>query len=404
MAKKKRHLRKSVKITGAAVLAAVLGISAFAILRKKESAAVPEPAPVPEETAPAETPVPQPQIFTASMYMIGDALPQRSYLQDAKTETGYDFSVQADGITNIASNYDIAYYNQEVILGGDDLGFTIWPHMNAPRAFGEYMLSKGFNLISTANNHSLDKDLAGVVNSCEFWRSHPEAVTAGLNLSQEERNAIPVYEKNGITYAFTSWTYGMNMYSQPEGKPYTVNCYRGHEEEMLNWVRLAKEKADVVIVAMHWGEEYHFDPNDEQKRLAQQLADAGADIIIGNHPHNIQPVQWLNDHQTICFYALGNCLSSQTVKEVTSYKKLNTGMAASLVIEKTMQPDGSSKTVIKDLKTELLFTWHTGDFEHMHSVFYNELNDEILPGYQEYYEYLKENVVRAMDDTIELGF
>ncbi len=125
MAKKKRHLRKSVKITGAAVLAAVLGISAFAILRKKESAAVPESTPVPEETAPAETPVPQPQVFTASMYMIGDALPQRSYLREAKTETGYDFSVQADGITNIASNYDIAYYNQEVILGGDDLGFTI---------------------------------------------------------------------------------------------------------------------------------------------------------------------------------------------------------------------------------------------------------------------------------------
>ncbi|MCR4951925.1 MAG: CapA family protein, partial [Solobacterium sp.] len=283
MAKRKRHLRRSVKII--LCLIPVIALLLFFLPKgSKEPEQTAAETPLPPTPVPSETPEPQPQVYTASLYMLGDALPQRMILKEAKTDTGYDFSSQADGITNIAKNYDLAYYNQEVILGGDDLGFTIWPHMNAPRAFGEYMISKGFNLVSNANNHSLDKDLQGVLNSCAFWAEHPEVVTAGLNLSQEDREAVPVHEKNGITYAFTSWTYGMNMYSQPKGREYTVNCYRGHEQEMLNWVTRAKQLADVVIVAIHWGQEYHFEPNEEQKKLAQQLADAGADIIIGNHP------------------------------------------------------------------------------------------------------------------------
>ncbi len=413
MAKKKRrrHLRPSIKYTLIAlalILAVFCGFKAFDSFFGKGSApsasaeASPSPTPAPTPEA-SPTPEPEPQEYRLSMYMLGDALIQVSCSNDAWRSDGtYDFSPQMDGIADIASNYDIAFYNQECILGGDELGITPFPHFNCPQDYGRYMISKGFNLVSTANNHSLDKGAEGVAGSEAFWAQYPEIVTDGLNLSREEREDIPVYEKNGITYAFTAWTYDMNDNLPPEGQEYMVNQYRGHEQELLNKVSEMKKKADVVIVSMHWGQEYTAIPDSEQLTLAQQLSDAGADIIIGNHAHHIQPIEWING-RTICFYALGNLLSSQVVLDVTNYEELNTGIAASLEIVKTVDPDGTSRTEIRNVRADLLFTYHTGDYEHMYSVMYKDLTDDIFPGHEEFYQYMIDTVVHAKDPDITIG-
>ncbi len=357
-----------------------------------------------EETAEEPAEPEKPVTSTLSLYMIGDALVQTPNDWDAEREDGtYDWSSQMDGIADIASSYDLAFYNQECILGGDYLGMTSFPHFNCPQSYGEYMVSKGFNLVSVANNHSLDKDAEGCINSHAFWEEQKDAVTSGINMSWEERQAVPVYEKNGITYAFTAWTYDTNGWLPPEGMEYLVNTYRGSEEELLQWVRTADTKADFVIVSMHWGTEYTHQPDEEQLRLAQQLADAGADVIIGNHAHHTQPIQWLNDGKTICFYALGNMLSAQTYEGICTWEELNTGIAASLVMEKTENPDGTVTKQVRDVRADLIFTYNTEVYTHMFSVFYKDLTEEMMPGHEDWYQWHIDNVIHAMDPSIHVG-
>lgn len=404
MAKRKsRHLRKEFQVILplALIIAGVFMISKFSFTEEPVYTKQERPL---EHTEKNILWRGEPQITTASMYILGDALVQIECIDQARQEDGsYLWDGEMDGIANPAANYDLAFYNQETILGGDHLGITVFPHFNCPQSFGDYMVSKGFNLVSTANNHSLDKGEEAIVNSDTFWKGHPEVVTSGLNVSEEQRHEIAVHEVNGITYAFTAWTYGMNGYETEPGHEYMVNCYRDHEQELMNWVREADQKADIVIVSMHWGVEYTADPDNEQLSLAQQLADAGADIIIGNHPHNIQPVQWLNNGKTLCYYAMGNAINSQDVLEDTSWEEVNTGMASSLVIEKTVQPNGTVEIAIKDVKIDLIFTAYEGTFENIHSVFYKDIEEGLFPDKDAFYQKMIDDVVHRYDSSFQIG-
>ena len=408
--RKRRKIRPSILISLEVLAALILVAAGLMIFRKKQPE---QQADVQKETAaetkkqeslPLKTPEPEPEEYSASLFMLGDALVQINNSEYARQADGsYDWHPMMDGITGLAADYDLSFYNQECILGGDELGITPFPHFNCPQSFGDYMISKGFNLVSTANNHSLDKGAAGVEGSDAYWKAHPEIVTNGIFTSQEDHDASIIHEINGIRYAFTAWTYDMNGNLCPEGRGYMVNQYRGYENELLDTVRRADQEVDFVIVSMHWGTEYTHNPDEEQLRLAQQLADAGADLIIGNHAHNIQPVEWLNDGKTLCFYALGNLINGQDFPDYTTYDDVNTGMGASLVLNKTVMPDGTVTTSISDVRIDLLYTW-TNNYETFGSVWYSDLNDSIFPGYQGFYQSLIDNVVHAYDDSFTIGF
>ncbi len=333
----------------------------------------------------------------ASLFMVGDALLHDTVYNDARTaDGGWDFTKQIGRIGEIAEQYDLAYYNQETILGGEELGLSNYPMFNSPQEFGRDMVNMGFNVVSTATNHALDRWGAGVEASKAFWKSQEGVVEDGTNTSWEEFNELPVYEVNGISYVFVSWTYGMNGLQCPEGEEYLINCYRDYEDEMFEQVRKGKEIADVVIVAMHWGDEYSMEPNEEQLTLARELSDAGADIIIGNHVHCIQPVEWIND-KTICFYALGNLISDQWPWEESMI-----GMMAALKITKTEQGD-HSEIKISDVKADLHWTYSDRpnhvDFEEYP---FSQLNDDLYPGYEEVYGRYIETITE-MDDSIQVG-
>ena len=150
----------------------------------------------------------------------------------SQTSNGdYNFLPIVDRISQIASNYDLKYYNQETVLGGEELGLSAYPMFNSPQEFGRDMIKAGFNLVSCANNHSLDRWEAGILNSEEFWRQQEGIVVDGMNTSFEQQNAVPIHEVNGITYAFISYTYGMNGLYPPEGQEYLVNCYADHVDD-----------------------------------------------------------------------------------------------------------------------------------------------------------------------------
>lgn len=343
------------------------------------------------------TPEPTPEVSTASFFFVGDALLHETIPYDAQKADGtYDFTPELHRIGAIAQNYDLRYYNQETILAGDEYGIHGYPCFNGPRAWGDTMVDTyGFNMVSLANNHSLDMGEDGTIASTEYWKTKKNVVASGTYTSLADRQAITVHEINGIKYAFFSWTYGMNGIPEPEDAPYMVACYDGNEDEMCKQIAEAKKVADVVIVAMHWGTEYVFDATEEQQRLAQEVSDAGADIIIGNHPHVIGPVQWLNNGKTICFYAMGNLCAAQ-------YDKSRIEMMGALNIEKTSF-NGQTSIKIKNVKADLMYQYVTDNWTNFEIVPFAQMTDDTyLADHQAVYDQYK-TVITSLDPTIQIG-
>lgn len=143
------------------------------------------------------------------------------------------------------------------------------------------MVNLGFNLVSLANNHTMDKKEAGVINSVDYWKTKSSVYYSGEALSESDRNDnIKVLEKNGIKYAFLSYTTVTNGLVPDNGKEYLTNIYS--DEKAKSDIDKIKDKADFIIVAIHWGEEYVTDPNESQKKIASYLSSLGVNLIIGN--------------------------------------------------------------------------------------------------------------------------
>ena len=336
------------------------------------------------------------------LFLTGDALLHDSVYTDAENEDGtFDFSKQLDEVLNVVSNYDLAYYNQETILGGTELGLSGYPTFNSPKEFGTYMISKGFNLVSTANNHCLDKGFSGVQSSRDFWNSNNNVLMSGTNASEDEYNSIPSMEVTGIKVAFLAWCENTNGITPDYA--WEVNNFSEHEGEMLEKVKTAKQQNDVVIVSMHWGTEYSHDVNDVQYTLADKITKAGADVIVGNHPHVIQPFQWVNGKPV--FYAMGNLISSQLNQENL------VGMCAGLDITKKV--DGEIQ--IDNVRADFTYTTMEGSYPGLR---YNikvqplsKVSDETLQGQecdktyetvQQLYDASK-NIVTSLDNNITIG-
>lgn len=305
-----------------------------------------------------------------SIVMVGDALIHDSIYKDAYIgNNSYDFMDMFTDVGEIIKNYDLRYYNQETIIGGKDLGLSNYPLFNSPDEIGIDLVKTGFNMVSLANNHSMDKREVGLNYSINFWKSMDSVITAGSYASFEERDNVPIYEKNGIKYAFLSYTVGTNGIPVPEGKEYLVNVYS--DELAKNNIDSVRDKVDVIIVAMHWGDEYTHTPTNEEKRIAKYLSDLGVNLIIGCHPHVIQPVDYVGD--TLVIYSLGNFISSQRSLGLNKIIGLLVGL--DIVVE-----DG--KVTFDNIKYELLFTYDE-HYRNFKIIPFNNLNNDILNNYEQ---------------------
>ena len=293
----------------------------------------------------------------------------------------HNSAMQADGSYNYAHVFehtkdriaaaDIAVANQEVILGGVELGVSSYPQFNSPQDFGDALVDAGFDVILHASNHTMDKDTVAVLNTIHFWKEkHPDITFLGINENQEERNTIRIVEKDGVKLAMLNYTYGLNGFSLPSDKPYLVNLMdEAHKTEIAEDLKKAREEADFVIVYPHWGTEYVLEATDEQKQWAQFFADNGADLIIGTHPHVVEPVEWItasDGRQTLVYYSLGNYISIQYY----NYSMLG-GFA-----EVTITKD-SSGTYISDYDMDFLVTHYTAGRTEMTTYFLSDYTDEL---------------------------
>ena len=285
------------------------------------------------------------------------------------------------------------YYNQETILGGAELGYSSYPQFNSPNEVGDAFLDAGFNLVSLATNHTMDKGERGVLNSVNYWKSKKNVVYSGQWSSWDERNEVHVYDINGISYAFFSYTTWTNGLETPNGKEYLNNVYS--DEKAANDISKIRDLVDVVIVAMHWGTEYSLDVSSSQQSIADYLAGLGVDLIIGSHPHVVEPVEYINNGKTFVIYSLGNFLSAQY-----GIDRL-TGLMVEVTIKKVVDVDGTITVSIESPKAELTYT-QTNDYTKYRVYPYSKLNSTILPDYMNYYEYYK-GIVSSKYQKLEWG-
>lgn len=325
-----------------------------------------------------------------SMVMVGDALIHQSIYLSSKSGDGYNFTNMLSKIKPIVSKYDIAYYNQETVLGGTELGLSTYPRFNSPYEVGDAFRDAGFNMVSLANNHTLDRGKNAITNSVNYWNKYSDVLTAGSYLSYEERNKDRIFEKNGIKYTMLSYTTQTNGIKIPNNEDYLVNVYNA--TTVKQDIERVRDKVDVLMVAMHWGTEYTNKPVNEQKTIAKYLSELGVDIIIGCHPHVVEPVEFINN--TLVIYSLGNVISSQ------NGVNNRTGLMMSLKIKKTEDENGVNISY-EDVTARLLYThYKEGTPRYDFVVYpYDMLNNNILSNYStHYYTYM--NVVTSLSDKI----
>lgn len=263
-----------------------------------------------QASAPVSTPEPAEE--RVSFYGAGDNLIHNCvYWQADKNAPGddFDFKPMYALVADDIKNADIAYINQETILGGTQMGLSSYPLFNSPQELGRDMIDLGFDVFSHATNHVFDKWEKGIKNTYEFYQNHPKATCIGIYKKGEDN--IKIVERNGIKIAFMNFTYHTNGLSLPENSEYYVPLadYENGCENMVETLKRAKEEADFTVCCLHWGDEDQTRPNQIQQESAKILSENGCDVIIGTHPHAIQPIEYVGN--TLVVYSLGNYISAQ---------------------------------------------------------------------------------------------
>lgn len=255
---------------------------------------------------------------TIHMSVIGDIMSHSGNFKNAYNSSSkdYDFSNTFKNITKYIQNADIAVGNLETTFSGKSRGYSGYPTFNTPEVLGQNLKDLGIDVLSTANNHCMDKGYSGLESTLNFLDEFGISHT-GTSRSKDEQNTILVKDVNGIKIAFLSFTYGTNGITIPSDKKYAVNLI--DQDLMKEQIDLAKkQEVDLICVSMHWGIEYKLKQNKTQEDLANFLFENGVDLILGSHPHVLEPMEkrtiTLEDSTTkdgFVIYSLGNFMSGQ---------------------------------------------------------------------------------------------
>lgn len=348
--------------------------------------------------------------YSFSFIGVGDALLHTGVWMDSVTNqrdangyTVYNFNHMFGHVAEAIKDYDLKFYNQETIIGGKNLGLSSYPCFNSPDEIGLDLINMGFNIVNLASNHTMDKGIRGATYSANFWHTKENILAVGSYRSFEERNNIEIREMNGITYAMLSYTYGTNGIAVPRGYEYLVNvwpvenhaAYEAYKAQVKADVEQVRDKVDVLMVSMHWGTEYQVGRyNNYQLDAATYLASLGVDVIVGTHPHVVQPIEFIDD--TLVIYSLGNLVSGQV-----GLQKLIGGIAA-FTVNKTVNGD-EVDIEITDVKADLLYTYYV-NFRRYNIIPFPKLNDTLLYNYRSIYEQYKAYLNPKGDSRIQVGF
>lgn len=261
-------------------------------------------------------PTHSPKTTQVHIMAVGDIMMHMPQVNAGRTSEGYNFTPFFEDVKPLFDQADLVLGNLETTLSGSELGYSGFPRFNSPDEVADSLKKAGFDVITTANNHSIDKGEEGLLSTLD------QLDRVGLNYTgtfrtEEDREHILMITKNEISIAVLAYTYGMNGLTIPRGRNYLVNLLDA--EKMERDIKTAKGLgADIVAVNIHFGHEYHRQPSLDQREWVNRLFDWGADLIFGSHPHVLQPYEvreWVSgegeQRQGVIIYSLGNFISNQ---------------------------------------------------------------------------------------------
>lgn len=322
-----------------------------------------------------EAPAKTDETATFTFSATGDNLIHQKIYQQASTRAGgngYDFNYCYESVSNFYQQHDLNWINQESLLSSK-LGPATYPTFSTPGEDGQALYNLlNMRVFSVANNHIYDQGAAGIEATTEYYENDmPDDVLATGLWDKNDLDNIPVYSCKGRSVAFLSYTYGTNGISTPESADKRV-IYTSETDIIKKQVKQANKLADIVIVGCHWGVEGSHVISDDQKKLAQNLADWGADLIVGTHPHVVQNAEWINTEdgrKVFCAYSLGNFISTQALADQV------VGLVLDCTIDTVTTPDGKVTVEIRSPKLIPTVTVYGEDYSNVHVVWYKDFTE-----------------------------
>ncbi len=330
---------------------------------------------------------------TATITFVGDLMGHSTQLKYAiLKDSTYNFKPVYRYVKDYLSQADLTVGNLETVLGGDSINYSGYPLFNSPDEYLTALKYTGFDLLITANNHSLDKGEYGLRRTIEQIKKN-NMLYSGTSLTKAERDSVKIIDINGIKLSILSYTYGTNGNRIPKGKEYLIN--RMNFKKIKNDIQKSKEKdADMIIVYYHFGKEYKRKPSKYQKEVVDSTLNYGADIIIGSHPHVVQPIKFIDkkDRRTFVAYSLGNFISNQR------WRYSNGGVILTIKIKKDFKSGKSIVSNIDYLPTYVFKgkTKYKNEFVIIPSTYYYT-----SPIYQFFNDSTFKEMLQSFEDTNE---
>ncbi len=239
--------------------------------------------------------------------LAGNVLLNAEMWYDTASDGQYNFEYVFEDINNIMKKSNVNFYTQQGILGGKGLGLTSYTNFNTPYDTATELTKVGFNTISLASYHANDRGVQGITNAINFLNENKISYS-GISLNEEDRLKNSIIEKNGIKVALLGYTTGLTIATN---NTYSVSIYS--EEQVKKDYDSIKDQADIIMVAIDYSNNRSLEVTEQEKTIANYLANLGVDIVIGNTGYSVQPIEKINN--TLVFYSLGNMLSGHSLTD-----------------------------------------------------------------------------------------
>jgi len=336
------------------------------------------------ETTEKQPELPPPIITnTLTLVAAGDNLFHETIIDSSLKNGVYDFTPVYSEIKSIIEKADLAFINQETVMGGAKFGYSGYPAFNTPQSLAKTIADTGFDIVNQANNHAMDMGKTGLIATLDLWDTIEGITVIGARKAGDSARIIT---KNNISLGFLSYTYGLNGIALPADNPNLVSLI--NKNKMETEIDALRPLCDFLIVSIHWGDEYKTEPGKTQTDLALFMAEHGVDLIIGHHPHVLQKAQTItleDGRKTFCIYSLGNFVSNQRENE-----RIIGGMLAVTFTKKTQEKE-----------TKELFISDFGMIPVICHFDRGFINTKVYPLYSYTEELLKNHALKNKDLTMD---
>lgn len=343
----------------------------------------------------SEKPIKEDKSKEINFTFIGDLLFEPSFYE--AINKGYNKDIYFNKVSKYFENDDITFGNMEVIIGNDNMDTSIKGYsLCAPEYIGDLVSKLDLQILSTVNNHANDRGIEGIKSSIDYFKNKTNILTVGTYNDNTDRNMNRIIDVNGVKVGFLAYTNRTNKPAFGTNRdmialfkdPITGTFTKEYQDRITNEVTNLKNNSDIVVVMVHWGREYLFEPNQEMLDFANFLNKLGVDIIVGSHSHTIQPIDIIGDeHKTLVYYSMGNFASQDNLLpnmgDAALQRKITNAYQIGLLSKVKVKYE-NNKMEIVDINTIPVINYYDKNINNFELIPFNEYTDNYEKSHRRY--------------------